>query len=116
MELVLGSLKDARVDLERIRIVPFPINKPELLKYYVPLEAVHMITVFDDWGTSKVEKLRQRGLQVKIIEMRKVTTGTEVRRRFLTGQSLNNLVPPYVIDFLEREGRKYLSPHDATSL
>jgi len=34
-------------------IVPFPMNVPELLKYYVPLDAIFFLTIYDDWGDKK---------------------------------------------------------------
>ncbi len=108
MEMVLGSLKEAGATLERIRIVPFPINRPELLRYYVPGGATHLITVFDEWGEKKVRTLREHGLEVKVLQMRKITTGTEVRKLVVAGESVSHLVPPCVNEFLHGDGKKYL--------
>jgi nicotinamide-nucleotide adenylyltransferase/phosphinothricin biosynthesis protein PhpF len=108
MEMVLGSLKECSADLERIRIIPFPINRPELLRYYVPSDAVHMITVFDDWGEKKLKTLSGLGLRVEVLSMRKVTTGSEVRRRISNSEPFTDLVPPFVDRYLKSGGQQYL--------
>ena len=34
-------------------IVPFPINIPELYRFYLPLDAVFYLTIYDEWGKRK---------------------------------------------------------------
>lgn len=106
MDMVLGSLREAGADLDRIRVVPFPINRPDLLVYYVPRSAVHLITIYDEWGEEKLRALRNQGLQVEVMwrRDRKVTTGREVRERLRRGQAVDDLVPPYVASFLRHSG------------
>ena len=108
MEMVLGALMEYGVDLTRIRITPFPINRLELLQYYVPAEAIHMMTIFDDWGQRKLRTLTDKGLKVEVISMRKVTTGTDVRDLILRGESISHLVPPFVDDYLRKGANRFV--------
>lgn len=110
LEMILGSLHDVGVDMARIRLVPFPINRPELLMYYVPPEAVHFITIYDEWGEKKLRKLNGLGARVEVLWRReqKFTTGTEVRGRLSRGESIEQLVPSFVAGYLKTkfiEGR-----------
>lgn len=113
MDMILGCMTEAGIDINRIRFVPFPINRPELLKYYVPNTAVHIITVYDEWGEKKVQTLNQLGLQTHALsgQIPKVATGTEVRALLRSGTPVNNLVPPFVCRYLENNS-EYLWSED----
>jgi nicotinamide mononucleotide adenylyltransferase len=81
-------------------IVPFPINYPHLLKYYVPLDANFFVTVYDDWGREKVKILEQLGVEVEVMWERtlseRLTTGTEVRKLIAIEEEWQHLVPQAV--------------------
>ena len=49
--MVVAALTDEGVDSHDFSVVPFPINLPELYRYYVPMEAVFFITICDAWGS-----------------------------------------------------------------
>ncbi len=85
------------------RIVPFPIGVPERLGAYVPDGAVHLLRVFDDWGTTKVERLRGLGYAVEVLdpEAEKGVSGTEVRACMRSGGDWKSLVPPPVVRVIE---------------
>ena len=48
-------------------VVPFPINFPERYKYYVPLDAVFFLTIYDEWGKKKLEYFRDQGLKTHVL-------------------------------------------------
>ena len=48
-----AALLEQGLSLTEFSIVPFPINVPELIKYYVPLDAIFFLTIYDDWGRQK---------------------------------------------------------------
>ncbi len=48
-------------------IVPFPINIPELIKYYVPIDAVFFLTIYDDWGKQKKKFLESLKLKIHVL-------------------------------------------------
>lgn len=103
--MIRESLLEAGVERKEFDIVPFPINYPEKLKYYVPLDASFFSTIYDDWGRSKVETLRTIGLKVEVMWERsmstRVTSGTEVRRLIKTGDKYQHLVPAAVVRIIK---------------
>jgi nicotinamide-nucleotide adenylyltransferase len=46
--MVREALIESGLKLNEISIVPFPINVPELIKYYVPLDVVFFLSIYDD--------------------------------------------------------------------
>lgn len=106
-QMIQGALLESGVPREAFDIVPFPINCPELLFNYVPRDARYYMTIYDDWSREKRRALEALGCAVDILWERqstdKVTSGTEVRNRILSGQPWEHLVPPYV--------RRYISEH-----
>jgi len=101
-----AALVGAGVHLDDFRIVPFPHSRPELLPSYVPADAVHFLTVYDDWGEEKRRRLDDLGMKTCVLWRRthKVTTGTEIRRRIAAGQPWQHLVPPGVATVLTEHG------------
>ena len=89
---------------ENFCIVPFPINIPSLWKYYVPLDAVFFLTVYDDWGERKLQMLTDAGLKTEVLWRRsrsdKFISGTEVRLMLAEGGDWRSFVPKKVADII----------------
>lgn len=98
--LVQAALESAGVPSGRFSIVPFPINLPELYRYYVPLDAVFFLTIYDDWGRRKLEQFQGLGLAVHILRdvppQEKGISAVDIRTRLLQGEPWQHLVPPAV--------------------
>jgi len=96
--LVRAVLAEAGIPLEEFSVVPLPINFPELYRYYVPLEAVFFLTIYDDWGRRKLSQFQGLGLKTRILWERPIQekgiTGQEVRRRMIEGAHWEELLPP----------------------
>ena len=95
--LVKAALIDEGVVDHAFSVVPFPINLPELYRYYVPMEAVFFITICDTWGERKLDLLTGQGLHVEVMWRRtpdtKGLTGSEIRRKMVYGEPWEHLVP-----------------------
>jgi len=102
--MVEGALREAGVAAESLRIVPFPHGTPERLHHYAPRDALHLLTVYDDWGEVKLHRFKQIGCPVRVLWRRseKVTSGSEVRRRIRSGEAWEHLVPPAVAGVVGR--------------
>lgn len=104
-QLVVAALTDEGIAREAFSVVPFPINLPELYRYYVPLDAVFFITICDAWGERKLELLRAQGLTVEVMWRKspetKGLTASEVRRRIELGEPWEHLVPSSVVQLLK---------------
>lgn len=103
--LVTHALREAGVPAESFITVPFPINLPELCRFYVPLDAVFFLTVYDEWGRRKLQLLRELGLRTEVLWERppeeKGLSGATVRRLMREGRPWRHLVPPACARLLE---------------
>jgi cytidyltransferase-like protein len=103
IEASVGDL----LDRERFVVVPFPIERPEVLHNYVPLIATAFTTVYDDWNRRKIDVLTSLGYAVEILWERedKAYTGSEVRRLMGVGsQAWRDLVPAAAAEVLDALG------------
>lgn len=95
--MVVEALTDEGLDIHNFSVVPFPINLPELYRYYVPMDAVFFITICDAWGERKLDLLTEQGLHVEVMWRRtpdtKGLTGSEIRRKMACGEPWEHLVP-----------------------
>jgi len=91
------GLVEAELDYREFSIVPFPINLPELYRYYVPLDAVFYLTIYDHWGRRKLEMLRSLGLKTEVMwekpPSEKGICAAEVRELMAQGKPWEHLVP-----------------------
>lgn len=105
--MIKDTLLDEGFNRNEFDIVPFPINCPELLKYYVPIhDSVFYITIYDEWGWKKKTTLESIGAHVEVLWVRSMserfTTGQEVRRRIAEGKEWKHLVPHAVYEMITK--------------
>ena len=81
-----------------MQLIPFPVNLPERWRHYVPLDVHHYVRVFSEWEQAKVDRLREHGYAVEVLQpgAEKQVEATEVRRRMAAGEDWEALVPPAV--------------------
>jgi cytidyltransferase-like protein len=93
--MVEGAMDEAGVARTEVRIVPFPHNHPERIGHYAPPDALYLLSIYDDWGETKLRRLSDLGLRTHVLWRRdaKVTTGSEVRRRITEDEPWSHLVP-----------------------
>ena len=65
--LVHAALEEKGLTPDQFSIVPFPINFPERYKYYVPMDAVFFLTIYDEWGKTKLEYFRDQDLKTHVL-------------------------------------------------
>ena len=96
--LIRAALCEAGLRDDEFSVVPLPVNFPELFQYYVPLDAVFYLTIYDDWGRRKLELFRSLGLTTELMWQRPIEekgiSGLQVRTRMIDGQPWEHLVPP----------------------
>ena len=100
MLMIKETLLEKGFKLSEFSIVPFPINFPHLLKYYVPLDKVFFLSIYDDWGRQKKKYLESLGLNVYVLWdvplEKKGISGQEVRKKMINDQSWEQFVPKSV--------------------
>lgn len=115
VRIVQAALTDI-VDPRQFVIVPFPIERPEMLHNYVPEHALAFTTIYDKWNRTKIQLLEDSGYSVEVLWERteKAVAGSEVRHRMRVGDnSWRELVPPAAaraLDGLHIPDRLYSGP------
>jgi nicotinamide mononucleotide adenylyltransferase len=98
--MVKTVLLDAGVPWADFSIVPLPINLPDRYPYYVPMDAVFLLSIYDDWGRRKLQYFQSLNLAVHILREvppdQKGISSTDVRDRILAGRPWEHLVPAAV--------------------
>jgi nicotinamide-nucleotide adenylyltransferase len=103
--MIRDNLLEKRLKFSEFSIVPFPINIPELLKYYVPMDIVFFLSIYDDWGKQKKKYLESLGLMVHVLwEVpleEKGLSGNDIRESMLKGEPWEHLVPPATVKLVK---------------
>jgi nicotinamide-nucleotide adenylyltransferase len=102
--MVKAAAADAGIEAERLHVIPFPVNEPELWQAYVPEDVVQFIRLFSDWGGTKLERLREAGYEVVVLDegAAKEISGADVRAALRDDGDWERLVPPGVARVLRR--------------
>jgi nicotinamide-nucleotide adenylyltransferase len=102
MLMVKAAAADAQIAAERLHVIPFPVNEPELWDAYVPEDVVQFIRLFSDWGGTKLERLREAGFEVVVLDegAAKEISGADVRAALRDDGDWERLVPPGVARIL----------------
>lgn len=104
--MIREVFKEKGFKLFEFSIVPFPINIPELIKYYVPMDAVFFLSIYDDWGRQKKKYLESLGLNVHVLwEVSledKGLSSSDVRDAMINGKPWEHLVPLSVVKLMKK--------------
>lgn len=101
-----AALLEQGLRLTEFSIVPFPINVPELIKYYVPLDAIFFLTIYDDWGRQKKAYFQSLGLKIHILwEVpleHKGLSSSDIRDSMRKGEKWEHIVPSSVAKLMKQ--------------
>jgi nicotinamide mononucleotide adenylyltransferase len=104
--LVNEVLQAKGVKPNEFSVVPFPISMPELYKYYVPLNGLFFLTVYDDWGRKKLSIFKSLGLNTHVLwevpPEKKGISAAEIRRLMVDGKPWEHMVPARVSHLLKK--------------
>ncbi|MGE0086643.1 MAG: nicotinate-nucleotide adenylyltransferase [Desulfococcaceae bacterium] len=78
-------------------LVPLPVNMPERYCYYVPMDALFLLSICDEWGRRKLARFRELGLRTHVLwevpPEQKGISAAEVRARMIKGIPWHDMVP-----------------------
>ncbi len=107
VELIRSALRDAGIDPARIEIGPFPIEEPNRLPEFWPVNLPCFTTIVDKWNVCKIDVLKKCGYEVIVLDnvVGKDTltrSGTEIRRLIRADDlSWHEFVPHGAISLIE---------------
>lgn len=100
-----AALLEAGFPFDAFSVVPFPINLPELYRYYLPLDATFFLTIYDLWGERKLQLFKSLNLKTEVLWRRtadaKGLSGALIRKKMLLGEPWEHLVPPSTVHFMK---------------
>jgi hypothetical protein len=124
--MVKESLTELGIPLEKFDIVPFPINFPERIRYYVPENAIHYTRIYEPWNHKKIKLLEDQGYRLEILyegtpeskvhtftlpiggignsSLVHVEDGTLVRKRVVDNNDWKKYVPAGSAQIIEKLG------------
>ena len=104
--MVKLALLEAGVKREDFEIVPYPIERPEILYNYVPLSATSFFTIYDDWGYEKLHRLGELGYGTHVLfdKREKAMCSTEIRQKIVDGTEWKDMVPNVVYEYIVENG------------
>jgi len=104
--MIKTALAESGVDTENFSIVPLAVNFPERYQYYVPMDALFFLTIYDDWGRQKKRYFESLGLKTHPLWERplekKGISATKIRERMIRGEPWEDQVPPSTALLLKR--------------
>jgi len=99
-KMVELALLEQNLKYSEFSIVPFPINVPELLKYYVPMDAIFFLTIYDDWGRKKKHYFESLGLKIHVLWQvtleNKGLSSSDIREAMINDKQWEQFVPTNV--------------------
>lgn len=100
--MVKLALLGAGLKREDFEIVPYPIERPEILHNYIPLEATSFFTIYDKWGYEKLDRLKSLGYKTIVLfdDREKKMCSTDIRTAIVEGKEWRHLVPAVVYDYM----------------
>ena len=103
--LVKAAFRENGILPDEYSIVPFPINFPERYKYYVPMDAVFFLTIYDDWGRKKRDYFESLGLKIHVLwevpPEGKGISATDIREQMIEGGAWEDSLPESVTHLLK---------------
>ena len=100
--MVKFALLEAGVAREDFEIVPYPIERPEILYNYVPLTATSFFTIYDKWGYEKLHRLSELGYGTVVLfdDREKKMCSTEIRQKIMDDVDWKDMVPNAVYEYI----------------
>lgn len=100
------ALLGAGLSRDEFEIVPFPIERPEVLYNYIPTEATSYFTIYDKWGYEKLDRLKSLGYKTVVLfdDREKKMCSTDIRTAIVKGREWKHLVPEAVYTYLLENG------------
>lgn len=97
-QLVRQTLHEAGLHGSDFSVVPLPINLPSLYKYYVPLDGVFYLTIYDQWGRRKLEQFEALGLRTEVLWVKPIEekglSASAIREKMVRGEPWEEDLPP----------------------
>lgn len=106
MKLIVAALNEFGISSHRFTVIPFPIEMPEKLHDFCPLDIPCFTTIVDEWNKEKIQRLERVGYKIELLNVspvdnNRVTSGSEIRKMIRCDDATwKRYVPPSVVESL----------------
>ena len=106
---VREAMLENGIKKEEFDIVPFPINFPDKIFNYVPLDAKFYMTIYDEWGEEKYNTLKNE-MKLDVEVLWKVTldkkgiSASDIRKNMQLNKPWKHMVPSSVYKYIVENG------------
>lgn len=120
MSLIVAALIEFGVPRHRFTVIPFPIEMPEKLPDFCPVNIPCFTTIVDDWNREKIKRLERVGYSVQLLNVspvdnNRVTSGSEIRKLIRSDDATwKRYVPTAVVESLSAGMVERIKYHTAT--
>jgi nicotinamide-nucleotide adenylyltransferase len=102
--MIRAAIDDSAIAVP-VRIMPFPINRPDLWSAYAPEDAHYFVNVLEEWHEVKADRIRDHDRAVRTKEGTRTVSGVDIRECMATGDgSWRADVPDAVVAVIEDIG------------
>lgn len=108
-DMITAALLDCGIDECSFSFSPFPIENPEILPDFIPVNIPCFTTVREEWNRDKIKVLESIGYQVVVLkeELTKSIEGTKLRSQIVNDDDeWKSFVPVSTIKIVEQLGIK----------
>lgn len=102
MKMVESALLEAGMDRSDFDIVPFPIGRPELIRFYILDGTTIYVTILDEWGHCKTDRLMDYGYPVDVLweKTEKNISSSMIRQCIRSERPWKHFVPNATYQFI----------------
>lgn len=106
MCIIRNTLLEAGLSREEFDIIPYPIERPQFIKSYVPEKACHFITILDQWGECKKKRIEDMGFPVVVLwkYIPKNISSTMIRQAIGKNGEWRQYVPDAAYEYITSHG------------
>lgn len=106
MCIIRNALLGAGLKREEFDIIPYPIERPQFIKSYVPEDACHFITILDQWGDCKKMRIEDMGYRVRVLwkDIPKNISSTMIREAIGRKEEWRQYVPDATYEYITSHG------------
>ena len=101
-QMIEGALLEAGINRMDFEILPYPIETPNVLVNFIPIQATSFFTIYDDWGKEKLNRLRSLGYKTIVLwdKNDKDMSSSQIRSLIVAKKEWKHFVPHSVYKYI----------------
>lgn len=106
MTIINHTLISQGLPRNQFNFIPFPINFPKLIKYYIPDDITIFLTIYDNWGEERQKILKKQNYHTNVLwkkpQSAKGLNSSDIRQLIRNHQKWQHLVPKAAVEIMKK--------------